>query len=483
MLSQAYGVMGNSYRQLGKKSKSVACFTLAAKLNPGSNMTMDNLREALRAAAVEETPNVQQRFFIEKEVSDPSPNAHLHLNNIELKSLQDPAEFTCNSCGECCRTRKRVELSPLDLYLLTRHSILLDYFVVQNTLTLYKSKHFEGVFHFSLDEHGQPSCALRPSAQDTGQCKFAYPLFKHPTVSTGGAATSLLNYEDTAEYLDFYNSQYQANQEVWEDQLEAEEWLQRENDMEEKYGEVIPSTTRSGRQALGCMLGSSMPTACASFPFSPELVYADTSYRDVDWEDGAIVTQKGDCEGFDPNLAPNEEFPSVMASASITAREQRATQRSTETKEEEEEEEEDDKTPQTVLDYLTTSQLQPELVKHYEEFRWFCSLKEALRTELPPNLTTLRSKGVLDHFLHILTQVWYNFDILAKQRRPIKSYQRVKQEISTASWNVVRVTKTWLAALPSPQQQWSTEKKNDELVENYKAVMKRLNTLNEQQQQ
>ena len=27
------------------------------------------------------------------------------LSNLELTSLREPTVFTCNSCGECCRTR------------------------------------------------------------------------------------------------------------------------------------------------------------------------------------------------------------------------------------------------------------------------------------------------------------------------------------------------------------------------------------------
>jgi hypothetical protein len=74
-------------------------------------------------------------------------------------------------------------------------------------------------------------------------------------------------------------------------------------------------------------------------------------------------------------------------------------------------------------------------------------------------------------------QAWYNFDILAKPRRPIKSYQRMKREVTIASWNVVKATKTWLATVPADKAEGAVSE--EQLVEDYKNLMRRLNTLNE----
>ena len=138
---------------------------------------------------------------------------------------------------------------------------------------------------------------------------------------------------------------------------------------------------------------------------------------------------------------------------------------------------EGDKKPPTVMDYLTRAE--PELIKRVEEWRWFDALKQELRSELPFTLDALRFRGVHAHFVHVMTQAWYNFDILAKPRRPIKSYQRMKREVSIASWNVVKATKTWLATTVPADKQGFSQEVEEQLVADYKEVMKRLNTLNE----
>ena len=328
--------------------------------------------------------------------------------------------------------------------------------------------HFKSVLFFALDERGQSTCSISPSSREEGHCRFAYPLFKQ-------ASGDVLEYEDTAEYLAFCASPFEHNSDKWEDQSSAEEWLQRENAMEEKYGDVIPSTTASGRQALGCMLGRNKPTECAMFPFSPELVYTDDSYLALDWEDGAIVARKGGCEGFDPSFAPSENFPSVVPASSpgypMTEAQERASWSPSKHGLN------NDMSPPTVMDYLTRAE--PELIKCAEEWRWFDSLRYELREELPVDLDSFRLEGVRAHFDYVMTQVWYNFDILAKPRRPIKSYQRMKREISIASWNVVQATKTWLATLPANASVMTLEEEGH-IVEDYKNLLRRLGTLNEE---
>lgn len=446
ILSQAYTVMGEAHRHLGKKSKSAACFSLAAKLSPDSRISLNNFKDAL-------------------EICDDTRASEL-LASFDLTSIREPAGFSCNSCGECCRTREIVALSPLDLFMMTRSSAMQGHNIT-TTLQLYRHNHFNArVLLFAVDEHGQPTCSLSPSKREEGHCRFAYPLFKQ-------ANRGVLDYEDTSEYLAFCASPFERESAQWEDKAKAEEWLHHENAMEEKYGDVIPSTTASGRQALGCMLGSSKPTECSAFPFSPELVYADHNYAALDWEDGAIVVSKGGCEGFDPSLAPSEEFPSVVPASlpgyPMTEAQERASWSPSK------QHLLDDKGTPTVMDYLTRAE--PELIKRMEEWRWFASLRQELREELSFDLDTLRFEGVMAHFTHIMMQAWYNFDILAKPRRPIKSYQRMKREVTIASWNVVKATKTWLATVPADKAEGAVSE--EQLVEDYKNLMRRLNTLNE----
>ena len=70
ILSQAYSAMGQAHRHLGKKSKSAACFSLAAKLNPDSRISMNNFKDALE-------------IFDDNEATE-------MLSNLELTSLRSP---------------------------------------------------------------------------------------------------------------------------------------------------------------------------------------------------------------------------------------------------------------------------------------------------------------------------------------------------------------------------------------------------------
>ena len=57
----------------------------------------------------------------------------------------------------------------------------------------------------------------------------------------------------------------------------------------------------------------------------------------------------------------------------------------------------------------------------------------------------------------------------------------MKREISIASWNVVRATKTWLASvLADTRDNGFSLEEEDRLVEEYMDLLRRLGTLNEE---
>jgi hypothetical protein len=398
---------------------------------------------------------------------------------------------------------------------MTRAPALSQSYRIQTTLDVHaQSSFYKGVFKWGRDERGLPTCYIDPSSEKAGHCRFAFPLFKKPSNNTAagegeggdGDGDVTLAYEDSAEYLAFYGRSYERNEHAWEDKEQAAKWLEEEEGMELKYGDVYPAMNNSGKQALGCMLGSAgMPVACSSFPFLPEAIFADPDYGagDMDLDDGAFVAVTGRCEGFTHNAytstragssgsgsgsgsssggshyPPNGDVGGYSYSpgggsgsgkhepAIITKLRGAASAE--------------------VIDHVRHE------ASRLEEWRWFTALRRALHTRLTADQESksttksglLRYPAIRDHLMHVLTQVWYNFDIIANSRRPIKSYSRLKRDLHETSWALVEATVTFfgypgLAAaieggegegVASPS--WS----DNEVVLMYREMVSQLNTM------
>jgi hypothetical protein len=437
-LSQAYNLMGGIYTSLGKKSKSVACYTLAAKAKPESKISKDLVAEALGRA------------------SQPVADVDEYLEDFGLRALRDRAQFACNSCGECCRTRNEIYLSPYDIYAITRAPALSQY-RIRATLDLHSPTSFyKGVFKWASDDWGFPSCYLSPASETAGHCRFSYPLFKRPCDhpnQPAKAAHQTLTYSDTAEYLTFYGRSYEQQEQAWEDKEQAAKWLEEEEEMERRYGEVYPLMNRSGRQALGCMLGSkAMPLGCSSFPFVPESWHtnADGGSEEVDMGSELFVVPMRGCEGF--------------TGGKDTEGEERAAQHF------------DDAVP-------ARSDLSATVLEHakpdeggYDEWRWFHVLRKSMHRRLTAStkeqLSTDAYRTVRSHFSHTLTQIWFNFDVLAHPRRPVKSYSRLKRDIWEASLDLVAATNTFFG--PTYRREGLSE---GQVEQGYRAVVTALGLL------
>ncbi len=409
-ISQAYNLMGGIYTSLGKKSKSIACYTLAAKAKPDSDMSKDMVAEALGNVSV--------------------ADVDAHLEDFGLKALQDKAHFACNSCGECCRTRTEIFLSPHDVYAITRAPALSKY-RIRSTLDLHSPTSFyKGVFKWSYDDWGFPSCFLSPASETAGHCRFSYPLFKRPgDIQRAGASHQTLTYSDTAEYLTFYGRSYEQQEQAWEDKEQAAKWLEEEEEMERRYGDVYPLMNRSGRQALGCMLGRrDMPLSCSSFPLVPESWYtnADGGSEEVDMSSEMFVVPKKGCEGFVREGEEGKEGKEEGGRAEQHFQDALPARSSTSS---------------TVLEQAKPDE------RSYEEWRWFHALRKrmylSLSTTAKEQLSSGSCAAVRKHFSHVLTQIWYNADILAHPSRPVKSYSRLRRDIWDASMDLVDATNTF----------------------------------------
>lgn len=225
----------------------------------------------------------------------------------------------------------------------------------------------------------------------------------------------------------------------------------------------------AGRQALGCMLGKDhMPTMCQSYPVAPELSQADFWHvRRVFWRDqlrevacseGAsggrrlapgwqkeeqyVVVHAPACEGFSAggiaydgdrrNLTPvrngnySSPNPSTRAAAS-------------------EEEHMSKDNIEMLSSALPTMEkfIGNNLLERWEENQWFLALIEDISTYLPIEMLT--NKAVTLVYVNRLAHIWYNFDgMQTAKSRPYKTYRRLKRDIETLTWSLVRETKTFV---------------------------------------
>jgi hypothetical protein len=126
-ISQAYALLGSIYTTLGKRSKSLACYTLAAKIRPDSRIARDTV-----SAALADLAGVTS--------SSSSSSGHgggstdQYLEEFTITSLRQRAGFACNSCGDCCRTRRCVLICSI--YALPSSLFL---FVMSLSVSLYPS--------------------------------------------------------------------------------------------------------------------------------------------------------------------------------------------------------------------------------------------------------------------------------------------------------------------------------------------------------
>ena len=258
----------------------------------------------------------------------------------------------------------------------------------------------------------------------------------------------------------------------------------------------------AGRQALGCMLGmSGMPTVCRSYPVAPELSQADFWHvRRVFWrdrlsemrrsvsatamnatpgvnssladeanqagrrlapgwqlEENYVVVHAPACEGFrvaedvkksiddgmdvtpirhgvyvgsleTPLPSVENESQGGVVSETFPTVSDKDKQAAVAT----------DSSTRTLRDFVGDT-----LLDRWEESQWFLAMIEDISVYLPIGLVT--NKQVMLVFVNQLAQIWYNFDSLkVAKTRPFKTYRRLKRDIESLTWALVKTTKGFL---------------------------------------
>ena len=349
------------------------------------------------------------------------------------KTPSDPIAFSCTSCGECCRSRDMIMLTPLDLYSISRASSLGSH-QLYPTRRIYKHPTYKNAFHFDIKDN-LPICHLRPAHAIQGQCHFAYPLLKHIVEGKNGEKDreELMTSEETEEYLTFYQGQNEFKFETMDEDSDDEKdelWETMEKEMEERFKDMSPVSNSFGRQSLGCVLGrDDMPTLCLSYPFIPGIEDKDVH----------------NCtEGF------IEENVGKRPGVSITEEEIHSNK---------------DVFNKSVGDYLD----EKDFMDKWREMVWFQNLKNELNSHLTFLFSNDRYEEVQQHFQEVIRRVWYDFDSIAAARRPIRTYSRLKREIESCSWAIVQTTKVYLDNLQHDVKEW--------IIADYKELVGRLNII------
>ncbi len=430
-IGTAYTIMGDAFSRLDKPVKASTCYALALQAVPELGQPRRSASWALVQLS-SEAEEEKENGNINQTQTDDDPWGIRSMGDIEdlisghkVLSTGQATGFACSQCGACCRSRDHIGLSPLDIYNISRAPTMSTHLLVP-TMRLYRHPTFGKAFVFGKSADGYPICELRPKQSQSGRCNFSYPLF---TTRTTDKDTTQLNAEDIEEYLGFHQEHNLAIEKEADD-IWDEMWQLREEEMELKFPNVEPIMNSNGQQALGCMLATDhMPTLCASYPLVPEqdvagqlqvdpsevsrvsaaigdgvrLPTAETNAKSKllvrPFEESYIMYHSLGCEGFDTEGV-------------------------------------EEKTD-TIEDYLS----QNDLRSRWEETRWFGSLRQSISQYLQ---CSTMGDDIREVYTQALRRIWFDFDCLAHARRPVRSYARLKAQITEASWSLARATKVFL---------------------------------------
>ncbi len=431
IVGDCYTIMGDSFDKLNKPIKAATCYALAVQSVP----TLSTPRRSLAWVSVRMTEAAENA----EDEEDEDPWGLRSIGDIEdmfsghtVLSSPDSMGFSCTKCGSCCRSRDHIDLSPLDVFNISRAPPLSTHLLIP-TMRLHRHPVFGKALMFGQTSSGYPTCQLRPKQSDSGRCAFSYPLFTFSAPQTSAKRLEEMSVEDTDEYLSFHE-EHNAAVDSEGDDLWDELWQQRLEDLEIKFPEVEPIMNRSGQQALGCTLGvSSMPTLCASYPLVQE--------QDIV---GEVAMEASEMETLTQALGDGIHQSATALSTSKMAkidlslqpyRESYVRVRSLEC--EGFTDQEDPNQGDDVDMYLKKNNLR----QRWEDMQWFRSLRQKISQYLPCH--TLCS-AMRKPYLLALRRIWFDFDCLAHTRRPIRTYARLKAQIEEASWALARATKSML---------------------------------------
>ena len=484
IIGNSYKLMGNMFLKLKKNNKAIVCYTLALKANP----ELTSVRESLRELFSKINPEQDDDAFGIQDVEDIED---LLKKKTILADAGHQMKFSCTRCGECCRTRDNIYLSPLDIYNISRGASMGSHQLMP-TMRIYKHPIFSQALVFGRDSDGYPTCHLRPKKSSLGRCHFSYPLFASDAGESDHRAedqkSKILSWEDTEQYLTSCEEKNRLASEYIEDGgLNAQSvWQICEDEFDEKYSNVHPMMNASGQQALGCMLGKSdMPTLCASFPLVPESDMTGSVKDDFNLPSISLVLGDGVSAGASKRLqfaAPlkirtEESFVMVEAYGceGFAVRTERQVDTAPSGFESFDNNEFDNRRHCEEELYKVNDYLQDwHLREKWPEMRWFNNLRQRLAQYLPCNVDSMKHERIVSHYSTHMKKIWYDFDRLARPGRPIRTYTRLRDEIESASWSLARATKVFLQNIVLVDENAST---SCDAEDKYVVLLERLDLL------
>lgn len=477
LVSSAYFQLGQCFEGLNQNSKAEANYILSCKFCSEDDANGRMARESLKRLRLNKMSSTSNAKCNDTNTADVDIENFLDRHKVYPLQPSSPGNtdemfnFSCTMCGECCRSADYLLLTPHDIFLMTR-SKGLSLQGIKTTTQLLTHPSYEGVFHYTQRGNYSPVCFLRPAQQldRLGHCHFAYPLFTKPSPlisqDRSGEQTREALCEVFVEESD--SDSHEAREEQGNgDNISSDDKSRQlvsfseyflslprrpsgsSGEQQEEVPVAVAGRWRqvlnaAGRPALGCLLGPSQPLPCRCFPAAPELSVADPWHQRsalmrgagpaAGWQAEeryvAVQQEERGCEGFGDRKG-SEKTP-IRRGRYLN-------------KSEESEESGSDEGKVSMREFLGDG------LDRLEESQWLLALMSSVTTYFEQHSTLSASSGGLWKALRVeymnrLARIWYDFDSLrAFRARPVRSYRRLKSDISRLTWVLVRETVQFLA--------------------------------------
>jgi tetratricopeptide (TPR) repeat protein len=112
LLYTAYTGLGKAYEASKRVDRAIASYTLALK-----SYSPNTLRDEWDLFHVGNSERFLSRLLSPRQSESDIED---FLKDYSIASLDSPFAFSCNMCGECCRSSDQILLTPQDIFRLTR---------------------------------------------------------------------------------------------------------------------------------------------------------------------------------------------------------------------------------------------------------------------------------------------------------------------------------------------------------------------------
>lgn len=120
VLYAAYTGLGISCERAKRVDRAIASYTLALKSYHPPKDSIDKSWDYFAVGNCEESLSQLLSASTGASASSQVMDIEDYLRDYSLLPNESPFQFSCTSCGECCRTSDRILLSPQDIFRLTR---------------------------------------------------------------------------------------------------------------------------------------------------------------------------------------------------------------------------------------------------------------------------------------------------------------------------------------------------------------------------